>query len=157
MVVSAGCGCHALEVAGLANLDAIQLAGPGLKEICGALKIPPVLSFGTCTDTGRISMLVTALADHLDVDIPQLPIAVTAPQWLEQKATIDGVFALAYGAYTHLAPPPNITGAPRLLKLLTEDLESLTGGKVAVTDDPVEAANGIERHIINKRQGLGLH
>jgi len=28
----------------------------------------------TCTDTGRISMLVTALADHLDVDIPQLPI-----------------------------------------------------------------------------------
>lgn len=157
LVVSAGCGCHALEVAGLANLDAIQLAGPGLKEICGALKIPPVLSFGTCTDTGRISMLVTALADHLDVDIPQLPIAVTAPQWLEQKATIDGVFALAYGAYTHLAPPPSITGAPRLLKLLTEDLESLTGGKVAVTDDPVEAANGIEQHIMNKRKGLGLH
>ncbi len=157
LIVAAGCGCHGLEVAGLANLDAIKQAGPGLQEVCNALKIPPVLAFGTCTDTGRISMLVTALADHLDVDVPQLPIAVTAPQWLEQKATIDGVFAVAYGAYTHLAPPPNITGAPRLVKLLTEDVEGLTGGKVAVCDDPVEAANGIEAHIMKKRQGLGLH
>lgn len=85
LVVSGGCGNHALEVAGLCNLDAINMTGEGLKEVCGALKIPPVLSFGTCTDTGRISMLVTALADHLDVDIPQLPIAVTAPEWMEQK------------------------------------------------------------------------
>ena len=48
-------------------------------------------------------MLVTALADYLDVDVPQLPIAVTAPEWMEQKATIDGIFAVAYGAYTHLS------------------------------------------------------
>jgi len=108
------------------------------------------------TKTGRISMLVTALADHLDVDIPDLPIAVTAPEWMEQKATIDGIFAVAYGAYTHLSPTPFITGAPNLVKLLTEDVEQLTGGKVALGDDPVEAAKGIEAHIISKRQKLGL-
>lgn len=156
LIVSGGCGNHALEVAGLANLNALEMAGPGLREVGKALGIPPVLSFGTCTDTGRITMLVTALADHLDVDIPQLPIAVTAPQWLEQKATIDGIFALAYGAYTHLAPTPNITGAPRLVKLLTEEIEGLTGGRVALSDDPVEAANGIEKHINSKRKALGL-
>lgn len=156
LVVAGGCGNHALEVAGLCNMDAVNMAGAGLKEICTALKIPPVLSFGTCTDTGRISMLVTALADHLDVDIPQLPIAVTAPEWMEQKATIDGVFAVAYGAYTHLSPTPFITGAPLLVKLLTEDVEGLTGGKVALGDDPVEVANNIEAHIISKRKGLGL-
>lgn len=155
-MVSAGCGNHALEVAGLCNMDAVKLAGSGLGEICGALKIPPVLSFGTCTDTGRISMLVTALADHLDVDVPQLPIAVTAPEWMEQKATIDGVFAVAYGAYTHLSPTPFVTGAPQLVKLLTQDVEGLTGGKVALGDDPVEVANNIEAHIIAKRKGLGL-
>jgi carbon-monoxide dehydrogenase catalytic subunit len=155
LVVSGGCGNHALEVAGLCNMDAVKMAGNGLGEICGALKIPPVLSFGTCTDTGRISMLVTALADHLDVDVPQLPIAVSAPEWMEQKATIDGVFALAYGAYTHLSPTPFVTGAPKLVKLLTEDLEGLTGGKVALGDDPVEVANNIEAHIIAKRKGLG--
>ncbi|MCX7615703.1 MAG: anaerobic carbon-monoxide dehydrogenase catalytic subunit, partial [Clostridiales bacterium] len=157
LVVSCGCGNHALEVAGLCDLQAQNLAGSGLKEVCGMLKIPPVLSFGTCTDTGRISMLVTALADFLNVDIPQLPIAVTAPEWMEQKATIDGVFAVAYGAYTHLSPTPFITGAPKLVKLLTEEVESLTGGKVALGDDPVQVAGDIEAHILKKRKELGLN
>lgn len=156
LVVAGGCGNHALEVAGLCSLDAKEMAGEGLKEVCGMLGIPPCLSFGTCTDTGRISMLVTALAEHLDVDIPQLPIAVTAPEWMEQKATIDGIFAVAYGAYTHLSPTPFVTGAPQLVKLLTEDVEALTGGKIALGDDPKEVADGIEQHIISKRKGLGL-
>ncbi|SHI75662.1 anaerobic carbon-monoxide dehydrogenase catalytic subunit [Lutispora thermophila] len=156
LVVSGGCGNHGLEVAGLCNLDAIKLAGDGLAEVCSMLKIPPVLSFGTCTDTGRISMLVTALADHMDLDIPELPIAVTAPEWMEQKATIDGVFAIAYGTYTHLSPVPFITGAPALVKLLTEDVEAMTGGKVGLGDNPKEAADGIETHIMKKRKALGL-
>lgn len=156
LVVSGGCGNHALEVAGMCNLDAIQQAGPGLQEVCNMLKIPPILSFGTCTDTGRISMLVTALADHLNVDVPDLPIAVTAPEWMEQKATIDGVFAVAYGAYTHLSPTPFVTGAPQLVKLLTEDVEGLTGGKIALGDDPKEVASNIEAHIMSKRKGMRL-
>ncbi|AVX21089.1 carbon-monoxide dehydrogenase catalytic subunit [Carboxydocella sporoproducens DSM 16521] len=156
LVVAGGCGVHGLEVAGLCNLDAISQAGQGLQEVCNLLKIPPVLPFGTCTDTGRISMLVTALAEHLQVDVPQLPIAVTAPEWMEQKATIDGFFAVAYGTITHLSPTPFITGAPRLVQLLTQDVEQLTGGKVILGDDPVQVASEIEQHINNKRQGLGL-
>lgn len=154
LVVSAGCGNHGLEVAGMCNLDAIEQAGQGLQGVCKTLGIPPVLSFGTCTDTGRISMLVTALADHLNVDISDLPIAVTAPEWMEQKATIDGLFAVAYGAYTHLSPTPFITGAPKLVKLLTEDVEGLTGGKVALGDDPVQVAQDIEAHILKKREQM---
>lgn len=156
LVVAGGCGNHALEVAGLCTPEAKEQAGEGLREICGMLGIPPVLSFGTCTDTGRISMLVTALAEHLNVDIPQLPVAVTAPEWMEQKATIDGIFAVAYGVYTHLSPTPFITGAPQLVKLLTEDVEKLTGGKVALGDDPVIVAENIENVINDKRRGLGL-
>lgn len=157
LVVAGGCGNHALEVAGLCTLEAAnEIAGQGLKEVCNMLKIPPVLSFGTCTDTGRISMLVTALADHLDVDVSQLPIAVTAPEWMEQKATIDGIFAIAYGAYTHLSPTPFITGANQLVELLTDKVEGVTGGKVALGDDPVQVAKDIEAHILKKRKELGL-
>ncbi len=156
LIVSGGCGNHGLEVAGLCNLGAIEMAGPGLKEVCRSLNVPPVLSFGTCTDTGRISMLTTALANHLGVDSADLPIAVTAPQYLEQKATIDGMFALAYGLYTHLSPTPPVAGGPELVGLLTRDLEGLTGGKVALGDDPHEAARGIEEHIMKKRAKLGL-
>jgi carbon-monoxide dehydrogenase catalytic subunit len=157
LVVAGGCGNHALEVAGLCTLEAAnEIAGEGLREVCNLLKIPPVLSFGTCTDTGRISMLVTALADHLDVDISDLPIAVTAPEWMEQKATIDGIFALAYGTYTHLSPTPFMTGAPQLVDLLTEKAEDVTGGKIALGDDPVQVAKDIEAHILKKRKGMGL-
>lgn len=158
LVVAGGCGNHALEVAGLCTLEAANnIAGEGLKEVCNLLKIPPVLSFGTCTDTGRISMVVSALADHLDVDVSDLPIAVTAPEWMEQKATIDGIFALGFGAYTHLSPTPFMTGAPKLVKLLTEEVEGITGGKIALGDDPVEVANNIEAHIIDKRKKMGLN
>ena len=75
---------------------------------------------------------------------------------MEQKATIDRGLAVAYGAFTHLSPPPFITGAPKLIKLLTEEVEGLTGGKVALGDDPVEVAEKIENHIMKKRKGRGL-
>ncbi len=156
LVISAGCGNAALQVGGLTTLEAKQEAGPGLKAVCELLKIPPVLSFGTCTDTGRIISLVTAVADALGVDPSALPVAVTAPEYMEQKATIDAIFALAFGLYTHVAPLPPVAGAPRLVKLLTEDLEGITGGKIAVETDMVDAANGIEAHIMKKRSALGL-
>ncbi len=75
---------------------------------------------------------------------------------MEQKATIDGISGVAYGAYTHLSPTPFITGAKRLVKLLTEDVEGLTGGKFALGDDPKAIADGIESHIMEKRKGLGM-
>ncbi|MCK8817249.1 anaerobic carbon-monoxide dehydrogenase catalytic subunit [Natroniella sulfidigena] len=156
LIVSGGCGNHGLEVAGLADLKAMEQAGDGLRAVCEQLNIPPVLSFGTCTDTGRISMLVTELANFLEVDTAQLPVAVTAPQYLEQKATIDAMFALAYGLYTHLSPTPPVAGGPKLVKLLTDDLEDLTGGKVALGNNPQEAADGIEAHIMKKREELGI-
>ena len=156
LVLSLGCGNAALQVAGLTSLDAIELAGERLKSVCKALKIPPVLSFGTCTDTGRVAYLVRIIADALGVDIPQLPIAVTAPEYMEQKATIDAVFAVAYGLATHVSPPPPITGSEEAVKLYTEDVEKLTGGKIIVEDDAAKAAEIIEKVIIEKRKALGI-
>ncbi|MEO5359347.1 MAG: anaerobic carbon-monoxide dehydrogenase catalytic subunit [Nitrospirota bacterium] len=156
LVLSAGCGNAALQVAGLQSLDAIALAGAGLQSVCKALGVPPALSFGTCTDTGRLANLVTAVAGALGVDVSQLPVAVTAPEFMEQKATIDALFAVAFGLYTHVSPVPAVTGAPDVVKLLTQDIENLTGGKIAVGDDPVQIANGIEDHIMKKRKALGI-
>nr|WP_312941710.1 hypothetical protein [Oscillibacter sp.] len=63
---------------------------------------------------------------------------------MQQKATIHGVFAVAYGLYMHLSPTPFITGAPQLVELLTQDIESLKGGNVALRDDLIQIANDIE-------------
>ncbi len=156
LVLSMGCGNAALQVAGLTSLDAIKEAGEGLKAVCKALNIPPVLSFGTCTDTGRLALLIKALAEYLNVDVPQLPIAATAPEYMEQKATIDAIFAVAYGVTTHVSPIPPVTGSPEVVKLLTEDVEKLTGGKVLVEEDPVKAAEKLYEVILEKRKALGL-
>ncbi len=156
LVLSAGCGNGATQVAGLNSIEAQKLAGDGLRAVCEALGVPPVLSFGTCTDCGRIALLVGAIADALGVDTSDLPIAVTAPEYMEQKATIDALGALALGLYTHLSPTPPVGGSPEVVKLLTEDLEGITGGKVALGEDPVEVAEGIAAHIDKKRAALGI-
>ncbi len=156
MVLSAGCGNGACQVGGLNSLSAQELAGPGLKAVCEQLGIPPVLSFGTCADTGRLIMLVNAIAGALGVDPSQLPIVVTAPEYMEQKATIDAFGAVASGLYTHVSPVPPVTGSPEVVKLLTEDVEGLTGGKLAVGDDPVTIVDGLEAHILKKREALGI-
>ena len=49
-----------------------------------------------------------------------------------------------------------MTGAPELVKLLTEDVEGMLGGKLAVEADPVAAVDGIEAHILSKRKALGI-
>ncbi len=156
LVLSAGCGNGACQVAGLCSVSAQELAGDGLKAVCKQLGIPPVLSFGTCGDTGRLLMLVTAVADALGVDPAQLPVAVTAPEYMEQKATIDAFGAVAFGLYTHVSPVPPVSGSADVVKLLTQDVEGLTGGKIAVGDDPEQIAEGIKAHIEAKRAALGI-
>ena len=156
LVLSMGCGNAALQQAGLTSMDALELAGERLRAVCEKLGIPPVLSFGTCTDTGRCAYLVRLVADALGVDVPDLPVAVTAPEYMEQKATIDAVFAVAYGLTTHVSPIPPITGSEEAVKLFTEDVEKLTGGKVMVEEEPVKAAELLERVIEEKRAKLGI-
>lgn len=156
LVLSMGCGNAALQVAGLCSPEACEMAGEGLRSLCKQLGIPPVLSFGTCTDTGRLSILVSEVAKALNADVPDLPVAVTAPQYMEQKATIDAIFALAFGVLTHVSPTPPIVGGARLMKLLTEDLKNITGGSLLLENDMVKAADAIESHILAKRKGLGL-
>ena len=156
LVLAMGCGNAGLQVAGLETAEAKELAGPGLKAVCELLGVPPVLSFGTCTDTGRILLLVGAIADALGVDVPALPVVATAPEYMEQKATIDAMAALAFGMYVHVNPVPFVTGAPNLVKLVTEDLPGVTGGKLALETNAKEAVAAMLAHIDEKRAALGI-
>jgi carbon-monoxide dehydrogenase catalytic subunit len=157
LVLSMGCGNGAMQVAGLCSPKAKEYAGVGLAGLCEKLDIPPVLSFGTCTDTGRLADLIAAVAHALgDVPITDLPVAAAAPEYMEQKATIDAIFALALGLYTYVNPVPPVTGAPNLVKLLLEDVKDVTGGKLDVETDAVKAVDGIVAHIEAKRKKLGI-
>ena len=88
--------------------------------------------------------------------MPYLPVAAVAPEYMEQKATIDAIFALALGLYTYVNPVPTVTGAPNLVKLLSEDLKQVTGGLLNVETDAVKAVDGILAHIEANRKKLGI-
>jgi len=156
LVINAGCVSSAIQIEGLMKPEAADQAGEGLKAVCRSLHIPPCLNYGSCVDIGRIGVAVTEIASALGVDPSALPVAASAPEYLEQKAVADGAFAVAFGLLLHLAPVPPVTGAPLVAKVLTNDVEALTGGKVLVELDPVKAADAIEAHINTKRKALGL-
>lgn len=156
LVLSAGCTTGGLCNTGFCSPAARELAGPGLKAVCEQLGIPPVLNFGPCLAIGRIEIVVNQLAEAMGLDIPQLPVVISAPQWLEEQALADGCFGLALGLTLHLAQPPPILGSPVVTRVLTRDLEQLTGGKVLVELDPVKAADALEAVIMAKRAALGL-
>jgi carbon-monoxide dehydrogenase catalytic subunit len=157
LVLSMGCGNGAMQVAGLCSPEAKEFAGAGLKGLCENLNIPPVLSYGTCTDTGRLADLLATISKALGgVPMPDLPVVAAAPEYMEQKATIDAVFALALGLYTYVNPVPTVTGAPNLVKLLTQDCKQVTGGLLNVETDAVKAADAMLAHIEANRKRIGI-
>ena len=156
LVVVTGCAAVANGKAGHMNPAAAEMAGDGLKGVCQALGIPPVLHMGSCVDNTRILVLAGALADYLGVDIDALPLAGAAPEWYSEKAVSIGTYVVASGIYTVLGVQPAIFGSPNVVNLLANGLNDVVGAAFAVEPDPERAAVLIRRHIEGKREGLGL-
>lgn len=156
LVLVTGCATVAMGKAGLMMPEAADQAGPGLKAVCNSLGIPPVLHVGSCVDNSRILHLCAVLANALGVDIADLPVAASAPEWYSEKAAAIGLYAVASGIYTHLGLPPNITGSETVTNLALGGLDEVVGACFAVEPDPYKAAELINARISAKRTALGL-
>ncbi|MEQ8198255.1 MAG: anaerobic carbon-monoxide dehydrogenase catalytic subunit [Clostridiaceae bacterium] len=156
LVLSAGCSSGGLENVGLMSPGAAELAGDSLKEVCKSLGIPPVLNFGPCLAIGRLEMVATELAENLGIDIPELPLVLSAPQWLEEQALADAAFGLSLGLPLHVAISPFIDGSQVATKILKEDLVGITGGKLIVEDDIMKAADELEQIINDRRASMNI-
>lgn len=156
LVIVTGCVTTAAGKAGLLMPDGIEMAGPGLKKVCGALGIPPVLHYGSCVDNSRVLQLAAALANALKVDISDLPLGASSPEWYSEKAAAIGMYAVASGIYTHLGLPPHILGSELVTNLAVEGLEDVVGATFFIEQDPVKTADLFDARIDSKRKGLGL-
>lgn len=156
LVLSAGCTTGGLANCGFCSVSAKEKAGPGLRAVCDQLNIPPVLNFGPCLAIGRIELVVTELAKALNLDIPQLPVVISAPQWLEEQALADGCFGLALGLTLHLAQAPAVTGSALVCDILTNKLTAITGGRLIIEPDAEKAAAQLAEVIAQKLSKLGL-
>jgi len=158
-VVQTGCSAIASAKAGLLRPEAaIEHAGPGLREVCEAVGIPPVLHVGSCVDNSRILTVCAALVSEggIGADLSELPIAAAAPEAMSEKAITIGLYAVASGIYTAFLPVPRVGGSPAVRKYLEGTVEQETGGRFLFTNDIEEAARGILEHLDRKRAALKL-
>ena len=156
LVIVTGCVTTAAGKAGLMVPEAAQEAGPGLSSLCAAVKIPPVIHMGSCVDNARVLQLCAMMADELGVDISDLPVAASSPEWYSEKAAAIGTYAVASGIFTHLGHPPNITGSRIVTDLALSGLDELLGACFGIEPDPFKAAEMIDERIRQKRKALGL-
>jgi carbon-monoxide dehydrogenase catalytic subunit len=138
------------------DLSAQELAGDGLKAVCKQLGIPPVLHMGSCVDCSRMLVLAGAIADHLDLDISQLPLVGSAPERTTEKAVAIGSYFVGSGIPVHLWPLPPILGSPAVTSILTEGAKDLLGGYFFVEEDPLVAADKMEAIIMERRAALSI-
>ena len=156
LVVTTGCNAQACAKAGLLLPEAADLAGEGLKGVCKALGIPPVLHMGSCVDISRILVAAAAIANALGVDISDLPAAGAAPEWMSEKAVSIGAYVVGSGVFTVLGTVPPVLGSSAVAALLTAGAKDVVGASFAVEPDPFKAAALMIDHIDSQRKKLGL-
>lgn len=166
LVVETGCGAIASAKLGLllgeAGLDQV---GPGLREICETVGIPPVLHMGSCVDNSRILTVLTQMVEEggLGDDIDQIPAVGLAPEWMSEKALSIGTYCVASGVYVIFGGSSPVSGMPDRVedsdlvsKYISQGWEELYGGKLEFIPDPDEMVRRTLAHIDRKRADLGL-
>jgi len=156
LVVSTGCNAQACAKAGLLLPEAARYAGDGLRGVCEALGVPPVLHMGSCVDISRILVACAAIANGLGVDISDLPAAGAAPEWMSEKAVSIGVYVVASGVYTVLGTVPPVLGSQKVTELLTKGAKDVVGACFAVEPDPIKGSRLMIDHIESQRRKLGI-
>jgi carbon-monoxide dehydrogenase catalytic subunit len=158
LVVMTGCGAIACAKYGLLSPEAAQYAGPGLREICEAVGIPPVLHVGSCVDNTRILTTLSQMASEggLGDDIADIPGVGFAPEWMSEKAISIGCYFVGSGVYTIFGSESPVANSPIVDRFISEGWEERVGGKLEFIPDPDEAVQKALEHIDKKRAALGL-
>jgi carbon-monoxide dehydrogenase catalytic subunit len=160
LVVQTGCSAIAMAKLGFMQPEAaLKYCGPGLREVCAAVGMPPVLHSGACVDNSRILEAVCEMvrAGGLGDDISDLPVAGAAPEYMSEKAIAIGHYFVASGVFTVFGVTFPITEGTKFADYMFNGIEQDLGGKWAVEPDPYKMAKLIIDHIDSKRQALGIH
>jgi len=159
LVVQTGCGAIANAKYGLLTPEAMEYAGPGLREICETVGIPPVLHLGSCVDNSRILTILTEVVNEggLGEDISELPVVGIAPEWMTEKALSIGVYFVASGVYVIFGGVSSpVSASDVVTDIITNRWEDMVGGKLEFEPDPVKIVEKTLEHIARKRKALKI-
>jgi len=158
LVLVTGCAALACAREGLLVPEAAAGAGPGLREVCEALGIPPVLHCGSCVDNSRILLMAAEMVREggLGDDLSDLPLAGCAPEWMSEKALAIGQHFIGSGIPVGLGVYFPGTDSKEFAAQVFEGLAEGIGAAWFFEPDPELLARRILAHIDGKRRALGI-
>ena len=159
LVVETGCGAIASAKQGYMTPEAaFEVAGPGLREVCETVGIPPVLHMGSCVDNSRILTVLAQMVNEtgLGDDISDIPAVGMAPEWMSEKAISIATYCVASGAYVILGVNNPVSGSEEVTRMLSDGWEKKVGGRLEFIAEGEEIVRRSLAHIDKKRAALGL-
>ena len=160
LVLKTGCAAIASAKQGMLTPEAaLEQAGAGLREVCEAIGIPPVLHMGSCVDNARILEAASeiVLEGGLGDDLALLPAVGVAPEWMSEKAIAIGCYFVASGVDVVLGHPFHISGSEKVARFLNEEVTSLFGASFHVQESAHEAATRVMELLEARRERLGIN
>jgi carbon-monoxide dehydrogenase catalytic subunit len=159
LVIKTGCAAIASAKQGMLTPEAaLSEAGQGLREVCEAVGMPPVLHMGSCVDNSRILDAATQIVAEggLGDDLSDIPAVGVAPEWMSEKAVAIGCYFVASGIDVILGHPFHIEGSENVTRFLSRDTGELFGASFHVHPDPHEAVAKVMALIEGRRRSLGI-
>ncbi|MFQ5456557.1 MAG: anaerobic carbon-monoxide dehydrogenase catalytic subunit [Nitrospirota bacterium] len=158
LVVTTGCSAISCGKMGLLTPETMDQAGPGLKEVCEAIGISPVLSLGSCVDCSRILTVLTQMAEEggLGDDISDIPAVGFAPEFMCEKALAIGTYFVASGAYVIFGVKSPVSASKKVTEIISKGWEEQVGGQLVFEPDYNKMLELALARIDSKRDALKL-
>lgn len=159
LIVSTGCGSAACSVAGYLTPEvALEHAGPGLREVCEAIGIPPILHLGACVDNSRILTILSAMAAEggLSDEIGGMPGVGIAPEWMSEKAIAIGCYFAASGVPVIFGGESPVGASKEVTRIMTEVWFERFKGALHFEPDPKKMLELALKYIDSAREALKL-
>ena len=160
LVLKTGCAAVASAKEGMMLPEAaLELAGPGLKEVCEAVGMPPVLHMGSCVDNARILEAASEVVFEggLGDDLSQVPAVGVAPEWMSEKAVAIANYFVASGIDVILGHPFRIAGSSNVSYFLNNQVKEMFGASFHECETPLLAAEKILSILDDAREKLGIN
>jgi len=158
LVVTTGCDAIACAKYGLLSPEVMEYAGPGLREVCQTIGIPPVLHMGSCVDNSRILTVLAQCATEggLGEDISDLPAVGICPEWMSEKAISIGTYFVASGCHTIFGVGSPVAGSEEVTRMINEGWTQMVGAGLEFEPDWHKIIDKALAYIDTKRKALKL-
>jgi carbon-monoxide dehydrogenase catalytic subunit len=159
LIVSTGCGSAACGTAGYLTPEmSLENAGPGLREVCEAIGIPPILHLGACVDNSRILTIASAMAAEggLSDEIGGMPAVGIAPEWMSEKAIAIGCYFAASGVPCIFGGESPVEASSEVTKIMTDVWFERFRGALHFEPDPEKMLAMALDYIDKARETLKL-